>query len=140
MEPHNNQEETETMSGQTADTTETAPAITAANTADTTIDNTTIMGILCYLGPLVLVPYFAAKDDPFVKFHIKQGFILFGLEIAVYILSNMLMYSLNFIFGPVFMILNIGLLILIIVGIVNVVKKREAPLPLVGVYASRINI
>jgi hypothetical protein len=42
-----------------------------------------LMGILAYIGPLIIVSYLVAKDDPFVKFHIKQGLVLFVIEIAV---------------------------------------------------------
>ncbi|MBI1755245.1 hypothetical protein HY250_01765 [Candidatus Azambacteria bacterium] len=31
--------------------------------------NKTLMGILAYLGPLVIVSYVTSKDDAFVKFH-----------------------------------------------------------------------
>ena len=49
------------------------------------------MGILAYLGILVLVPIFAAKESPFARFHANQGLVLLIAEaaygIAVAILS-----------------------------------------------------
>ena len=34
------------------------------------------MAVLSYIGPLVIVSYIVANNDPFVKFHIKQGLVL----------------------------------------------------------------
>ncbi len=39
--------------------------------------NNTVLAILAYLSILVIVPLVANKDnDPFVKFHAKQGLVL----------------------------------------------------------------
>jgi len=98
------------------------------------VDNTTLMGILAYLGPLVLIPYLTAKNDPFVKFHIKQGLVLVAIEIVLMILSSM-------IWGipGLFQLLNLGLIILSILGIVNVTQKKETELPLVGQFSKYFN-
>ncbi len=92
--------------------------------------NKTLMGVLAYIGPLVIVSYLMAKDDPFVKFHVKQGLVLFVVEIVVWFLSSMF-WSLWFILNMV----NVALLILAIIGIVNVVNGRQKDLPLVGKFA-----
>ena len=93
-------------------------------------DNKTVMGILAYLGPLVIVSYLVAKDDPFVKFHIKQGLVLVVIELIVWVLSSMI-WSL-FMFMN---LINLAVLILAIFGIVNVVEGREKELPLVGQFS-----
>jgi uncharacterized membrane protein len=95
----------------------------------------TFMGILAYLGILAIIPYLAAKEDPFIKFHIKQGLVLLTLEIIVWILTV--------IFPPLsmlFWIIKVALLVLVIIGIVNVVKGKQENLPLVGNYATYFNI
>ena len=89
------------------------------------------MGVLAYLGPLVIVSFIVAKDDPFVKYHIKQGLVLFVIEVVLWMLSNMI-WQLWMIYD----IINIGTLILSILGIVNVVNGQEKELPLVGKFAS----
>ena len=91
----------------------------------------TLMGILAYIGPLVIVSYLVAKDDPFVKFHIKQGLVLFVIEVAVWILSSM--FWMLFLLWQV---VNIGTLILSILGIVYVTQGKEKQLPLVGKFSS----
>ncbi|QQR82742.1 hypothetical protein IPJ70_01370 [Candidatus Campbellbacteria bacterium] len=90
----------------------------------------TLMGILSYLGPLVLVPFFTNKEQPFVKFHIKQGLVVFSIELIAYVLG-MFMWQLWVIRNLV----NLATLILSIIGIVNVVEKKEKELPLVGSFS-----
>ncbi len=85
------------------------------------------MAILAYLGPLVIVSYVSAKDDPFVKFHIKQGAVLFALNIIVWILGTIM--------WPLWRILNVvnlAIFVLAILGIINVTKGKEVELPVVG--------
>jgi len=94
------------------------------------VDNKVLMGILAYLGILVIVSYIVAKDDPFVKYHIKQGLVLLALGIAWWILVA-IVWILAF-FTP---FVYIALLVFAILGIVNVVNKKEKPLPLIGGFA-----
>lgn len=92
--------------------------------------NRTIMGILAYLGVLVIVPFLMAKDDPFVKFHIKQGLVLL-VGWAILWVAGMFMYML----WPLIQVVNLGILVLAIIGIVNVVQGHKKELPLVGQFA-----
>jgi uncharacterized membrane protein len=93
-------------------------------------DNRTIMGVLAYLGILVIIPYVAEKNDPFVKFHTKQGFVLATIEIATWVIG-MAIWQLAVLLSLV----NIATLILSIVGIVNVVHGKQEKLPLVGDFS-----
>ena len=90
----------------------------------------TLMAAIAYIGPLVIVSYLVDKDDPFVKFHIKQGLVLFVIEVATWFLG-MILWPLWFFLN----IINLIALILSIVGIVRAVKGKEVRLPLVGKYA-----
>lgn len=92
------------------------------------------MGVLSYLGPLVIVSYLTAKDDPFVKFHIKQGLVLLVIEVAVWIVGMVI-----WIIFPILMLINLATIILSIVGIINAVKGEEKKLPLVGDFAKHFN-
>jgi uncharacterized membrane protein len=96
--------------------------------------NRTLMGVLSYLGILVLIPLLMAKDDPFVKFHIKQGLVVFALYIVVWVVMGMLFWRLFFIAQ----LFNLALLVLVIMGIVNVVQGKEKELPIVGSLAHSI--
>ena len=61
-----------------------------------------VMGILAYLSWLVIVPWIAAKESPFARYHTNQGLVLAIVEIAWWILSAILTaiataaYSLGF--------------------------------------------
>lgn len=93
------------------------------------------MGVLAYLGPLVLISYFVAKDDPFVHFHIKQGAVLLIVEVAVWFIGMMV-----WMFWPLLQLINLVVIILAIIGIINVVKGVEQELPVVGKYARYLKI
>ncbi len=95
-----------------------------------------VMGILAYIGLLVLVPIFAAKDSKFARFHANQGLILLIIEVAcsvVFGILGMIPYV-----GIIFSILGgaVGVicLILSIIGIVNVCKNKTEELPYIGKF------
>ena len=48
------------------------------------------MGILAYIGVLVLVPLFAAKDSPFARFHCNQGIVLAITEVVLGVVLKIL--------------------------------------------------
>jgi uncharacterized membrane protein len=88
-----------------------------------------LMGVLAYLGILIIIPFLIAKDDPFVKFHLKQGCVLIVIEAIVWILG---MTMIGWQLWQLLDIVNLATLILSIIGIVNVVQDKETELPLVG--------
>lgn len=115
----------------------TAPVTPTTAAPAPSTDTNLLMGILCYLGPLVIIPYLMAKEEPFVKFHLKQGIVLAGIELVIYILSvSMLFWHFWFILSLV----NLGCLIFSIIGIIYVVQKKETALPLIGGLAAKIAI
>ena len=99
------------------------------------LTNNKIMAILAYIGPLVIVSYLTAKDDPFVKFHIRQGLVLVVIEIATWFLS-MVFWPI----WPLLQLINLAVLILAIVGIVRAYEGKEVPLPVVGDWSKYFKI
>ncbi len=99
------------------------------------VSTKTVMGVLSYIGPLVIVSYLTSKDDPFVKFHIKQGLVLFAIEVALWIIQ-LTFWQLWVITSAI----RLGAVVLSIVGIVNVVQGKEKEIPLVGQFAKHFNI
>ena len=104
---------------------------TADETAEFTDDDISknkIMAILSYLGILVLVPIFCAKESKFARFHANQGLILLVAEVVSAILSNV----------PVIKwftwILELAIAVLIIVGIINAAKGKAKRLPVIGSF------
>ncbi len=114
------------------------------NTADTTgsynqadIQQNKTMGVLAYLGLLVLIPLFAAKNSTFARYHTNQGLMLCAAEIAASIAARMLLTILPY--GPLWRIVSwayylcgISFLVLLIIGIVNVSNGRAKELPVIG--------
>jgi uncharacterized membrane protein len=114
----------------------TNPQVTKPSTPSTSTkaENTTLMGVLAYIGILVIIPYLMAKNDPFVKFHIKQGLVLVVIEIVVMIAAQMV-----YMLAPILGLIHIAALILSIIGIVNVVQKKQVSLPLIGQFSKHFD-
>jgi len=101
-------------------------------------ENNKIMGILAYIGILFLVPYLAAKESPFARFHANQGCILFLLAIAfciiMFVVGIILPFSLYLIISLLNFVGGLGITVLAILGIVNAVKGEMKELPIIGKY------
>lgn len=130
----NEQNAHETHAVTPAPVSEEMPETASSDTFE--INETTIMAALSYVGPLVIVPFLVKKEDAFVKFHVKQGLVVFGLELILYVLSG---FMLHFIM-PIMSLINLALLVLSIIGILNALQRKEKALPVVGSYASHIKI
>ena len=97
---------------------------------------------LSYLGIFILIPLLVQKDNPYTKFHIKQGLILLILSIGwafiqfVFIFIPFLKVIICLLFYPVW----IFILVLTIIGIVNSLRGKIEVLPLIGKYAEKIKI
>ena len=92
----------------------------------------TTMAVIAYI--LFFVPLLTgdAKKDPFVKYHVKQGLVLFLLAVLI----NVIGWIIPFYFWySISWILSLGVLVLLILGIVNAVNGKQEPLPLVGKFA-----
>lgn len=88
-----------------------------------------------YLGPLVVIPFLTNKEDPFTKFHIKQGLVLLVIYLILWVFQGFMYFLM-----PLFQLINFGLLILSIIGIVYTLQRKEKELPLVGQFAAHIKI
>lgn len=97
-----------------------------------TVKDSNLIAILSYLSILVFIPYFMAENNQFVKYHAKQGLILFIIEVAVSVLSMFLGFSMLGIINILMYLINLGLIVLSIIGIVNVIKGEMKPLPIIG--------
>lgn len=85
-----------------------------------------LMAVLAYIGPLVLVPLFAARDSRFARFHTNQGLILFILGLVCYLLRDVKLI------GWIFSVLGVFVFILAVVGIIYASQGRAKELPVVG--------
>lgn len=115
------------------------PDITASfDPAD--VEKNKAMGVLAYLGILVLIPIFAAKDSPFARFHANQGLLLCIAAIiygvAYSILSSIILaisWRLYFLVSIIGLI-GVVFAVLCIIGIINAVNGKAKELPLIGKY------
>ena len=92
------------------------------------------MGILAYIGPLVLVPIFAAKDSKFARFHANQGLVLLIANAALSILGailGLITWVLKLFLVWPFQVLCV---VLIVFGIVSAAKGQCKELPIVGKF------
>ncbi len=102
-------------------------------------ENNVLMAVLCYLGLLILIPLVTdAKNDPYVKFHIKQGLLLLIAGAGVCIISAVLFFS--FLRTVLIILLFLCLLGLAVTGIVNAVTGKKEVLPLVGKYTDQVKV
>ena len=99
------------------------------------------MGILAYLGLLVLVPIFAAKDSQYARFHANQGLVLCIATVALSIAAGIITFVVSIVtFGllavPVTIILYLALfafwVAFAILGILNACSGEAKKLPLLG--------
>ena len=116
------------ISNPQANATPPAPQIQSLN-------NEKVMAALSYFGILLIIPLMTdAKNNPFVKFHIKQGIVLLVAAVIVWVVAVMIPY-LGIIIAP---ILNLLLLALLIIGVMNVINGKQSPLPVIGKLADNL--
>ena len=72
-----------------------------------------VMAIFAYLGPLVFIPLFAAKQSKYAHFHAVQGFTLFIIEAIAFLLC------------PILVVFNVF-------GIIYAAKGEAKELPVIG--------
>ncbi len=98
------------------------------------IEENKLIALLSYLSVLVLIPLFAIKNSPFVRFHTNQGLVLFLVSMATGLVGYLLglIPFAGVIFGFLFGLIRLGLLALSVLGIVNCVKGKAKRLPIFG--------
>ena len=100
------------------------------------IQDNKVMGILAYIGLLVLVPIFAAKNSKYARFHANQGLVL--LICAAIVLTVLGILTVIPYVGIVFKILeslaSLAVTGLAVFGIVNVARGKAKELPLIGKF------
>lgn len=103
------------------------------------VANNKVMGILAYLGILVLIPILAAKESKFARYHSNQGLLLLITSIVLYVVAIVLTIVLAMVDPRLAMIgslLSLGVFLVVlgglILGIINVVNGVCKPLPVIG--------
>lgn len=95
--------------------------------------NNTTMAIIAYI--IFFIPLLTNdKNDPFVKFHVKQGAVIFIIGLATWVLMIILPFLL-----PLIWLIQLFLLVMAILGIINVLNNKKEQLPLIGQFADKLN-
>jgi len=93
------------------------------------------MAIVAYI--IFFIPLLTdAKKDPFVKYHVKQGIVLFIVSVLVGIISYILPWQLSIISQ----LLEVCVFVLMVIGIVNASKGEQKPLPVIGKFGDQFKI
>jgi uncharacterized membrane protein len=115
-------------------------------------DSDNLLAILSYLGILVLVPYLINQDkkNEFIAYHVKQGIVLAIAGLLLMAVRWMLpgggyMYwgfygtGGSWLFALVGLV-QLGILVLAVIGILNVLQGQKKQLPVLGKYADNLKI
>ena len=106
-----------------------------------------LMAILSYLGILCLIPYFAEKDNKYVRYHAIQGLNLFiidlicsaviavvGVVATILFLIPILGWILGGLLYLVIFLIPVGIFALSIWGLVLVFQDQAKELPIVNKF------
>jgi len=98
------------------------------------INDNKLMGVLAYLGILVLVPIFTSKNSKFAMFHAEQGLVLFILCLILGGVFGALGFIpvIGFVFHVILALLELPIVILAVLGIINSATGQAKQLPLIG--------
>ena len=95
------------------------------------------MAIFAYLWILIIIPFLTdSKNDPFVKYHLKQGLSLLIFEAIGWVLGWFLVF-IPVLGWLIMMLWWLTSLVLTIVGVVNVLNGVEKELPVIGEFGKR---
>ena len=89
----------------------------------------TVLGVLAYINILAVPIYIASKSHPFLRFHAKQGLVLFVyfaiVTFSLYLPLFPWIFYAFYLFGIVW-------------GVVNIILGRERAIPIIGKLAERV--
>lgn len=97
------------------------------------------MAIVAYI--LFFIPLLTdAKKDPFVKFHVKQGIVIFALAIILWVVRMFIPWYWLWKLYWLFNLIGLAILVFAIIGIVNAANGKQEKLPLIGQFGDMFKI
>jgi uncharacterized membrane protein len=94
-----------------------------------------VFAALSYVAFLFVVPWVVRGQDPFIKSHIRQGVVLFCVELIGWVIFNLIL-SIDILW----LVLYILFVAISIWGIVNALRGLKWEVPLVGKYGAEIKV
>ncbi len=98
------------------------------------------IGILAYctlIGWIIAIVMHSSNKTRFGAFHLRQALGLFLTAVAVAIATFGLVFIIPFI-GFLMPLVNIGVFVLLILGLINAVNGKMEPVPLVGDFYNKL--
>jgi len=97
---------------------------------------------LSYVGIFILIPLLTQKENPYTKFHIKQGLFLLIISLGWSFIQFVFMFIpfLRVIIWLLSYLVWIFIFVLMIIGIVNSLRGKVEVLPIIGKYGKKIKI
>ena len=93
------------------------------------------MAVIAYF--IFFVPLLTdSKDDPFVKFHVKQSIVILITSVIVWVLGMFIPFIGWFIIAPIG-----GLIVFVlwVIGVMNAIQKKKTPVPIIGQFAEKLD-
>lgn len=94
-----------------------------------------LMAALSYIWIISIVMLLTKKDSEFIQFHAKQGLVLFGISIVLWVISIPLFF--------LWMVNSLVYLVLFVAAVVGFIKAyggEKYKIPVVGDIAEKINL
>jgi uncharacterized membrane protein len=102
--------------------------------------------VMAFLGYLCcfLIPLLAAKDNRFCLYHVEQQIVLFGFWIVAYVIALIFgVLAMTTHIVPLAFVGYVGYLVglvLWVMGVINSLTGKAAPLPLIGQFGAKLNL
>ena len=97
--------------------------------------NDNLIAAVSYLLILSIIILLVKKDSDYVRFHARQGVVLFGAFVILSIIGIPLVFLL-----PITGLLNLVILVAVIVGFVQALGGKRYKMPVVSNLSEKINI
>ena len=93
------------------------------------------MAVIAYF--IFFIPLLTdSKDDPFVKFHVKQSIVLLIANIVVWTIGAIIPFIGWFLVAPIG---GLAVFILWIIGVINASQGKKKPVPVIGQFGEKLN-
>lgn len=93
-----------------------------------------LIAAVSYLWLLSIIILLVKKDSDYVTFHARQGVVLFGISIVLWVLGLIPVLGLLFGLG------QLVILVAVIVGFIQALGGKRYKMPVVGDLAERVNL
>lgn len=96
------------------------------------VEEKNIFAALCYVGVLVFVPLLMKKEDPYVNWHIRQGFVVLVIIIISLIASAWVERVGNLLF--------LLIMVVDIIALVQALLGKMWKIPIIGEIATKFKV